>query len=163
MKIYLEIFFVCAESHECIQYCKIHIDITDDICNPDEIVFKSVKQPSDLIPLVCGDQFISHSTSWRYEYDSSIYLTYLIYSEHIDFRNVKSKTLSLKDMVITHGSAPDRPRPPNIMEEHILSHGMCHLSYLVRHSPGGMFKNIIRSKSKLLFSQIAPVLAGKIN
>jgi hypothetical protein len=162
MKSYLEIFFVTAESHECIQYFKMHIDITDDVRNPDEIIFDPAKISSAAVPAIRQNTFISHSTSWRYEYDGSIYLTYLIYSEYIDFGRFEAKLLSLKDMEISKSSAPDRPRPVNITEEHIVSHGMRHLSYLVSHSPDDFFSHVINGKSRLLFSRITPALAVKI-
>ena len=163
MKSYLEVFFVSAASHESIQYFRMHIDITDDVRNPDEIILDPAKIPSYSIPAIRQNTFISHSTSWRYEHDGSIYLTYLISSEYIDFGRFQSKLLSLKDMEISKSSASDRPRPFNITEEHIVSHGMRHLSYLVNHSPEDVFSNIMSGRSKLLFSRITPAPAEKIN
>jgi hypothetical protein len=163
MKSFLEIFFVTAVSHECIRYCKRHIDISKDDRNPDDIVYEAATLSSDFAPKIGKDQFVSHSTSWRYERDGSIYLTYLVYSEYLNFGEYKSNILSINDMEMSQSASATKPRPENLKEKHVVWHGMRHLSHLVENSPGGIFHTTIGSKSQLLFSKILPALAMKIN
>jgi len=163
MKNFLEIFFISALSHECIRYCKRHIDISNDARNPDDIVYEAATLSSDSDPMIGKDRFLSHSTSWRYEHDGSIYLTYLVYSEDINFGDYKSNVLFVNDMKLSYSSSATKPRPENLKENHVICHGMRHLCHLIENSPGDMFHNIIGSKSQLLFSKILPTLAMKLN
>jgi hypothetical protein len=161
MKCYLEIFVTSFEGDEHIRYSRMVIDISDDASNPDDIVQELVNPPLDNMPKLSGSRYISHSTSWRYEYDGSIYLTYLVFSEGADFSRSTSEILPVHDMIVPRGGAPERPRPADIHEKYIISHGMRHLAYLVDDTDG-IYQSMLSSKSLLLFGKVGLSLAGKI-
>jgi hypothetical protein len=163
MKCYLEIFVTSFEGDEHIRYSRMVIDISDDASNPDDIVQELVNPPLDNMPKLSGSRYISHSTSWRYEYDGSIYLTYMVYSDSVDFQRVSTKTLFFHEMTISQSEAPERPRPGVIKEEHIVSHGMRHLCHLIMSSPAHMFDGVLSPRSRSLFHRMHPILAGKVS
>jgi hypothetical protein len=162
MKTYLEIFTASFEDDCVVRYAKAILDISDDIRNPDEIVQEAVNNPSKCMPQVSCSTYISHSTSWRYESDGSIYLTYLVFSDQADFSRVLSETLQMHDMHISPSVAADKPRPKEIREEHVISHGMRHLSHLVNDSGQNIYRSALSNKSLSLFARIGALLAGKI-
>jgi len=162
MKSYLEIFIVSFESAERVRYARMAVDISEDKRNPDAVVQGLIKAHPGDVPVVIDNKYISHSTSWRYEHNGSIYLTYVVYSEHVDFHGARTKSLSLHDMDIPQTDSPERPRPDVIMEKHVLSHGMSHLCHLVKTSPDNTFAGILSPDSRILFFRMLPVLAGKI-
>jgi hypothetical protein len=163
MKCYIEIFVTSFEGDEHIRYSRMVVDISDDASNPDAIVQELVNHPLDDMPKLNGSRYISHSTSWRYEYDGSIYLTYMVYSDNVDFQRVSRNTLFLHEMGISQCEGPERPRPTTITEEHIVSHGMRHLCHLIINSPDHMFDGVLSPRSRSLFHRMHPVLAGKFS
>lgn len=162
MKTRLEIFTASFEDDAAVRYARALLDISDDIRNPDEIVQELIKGPAYRLPQVPCNAYISHSTSWRHEPDGSICLTYLVFSDQVDFSCVLSDTLHLHDMCISPSVAADKPRPREIREEHVMSHGMRHLSYLVNDSGQDIYRRALSHKSLALFARIRALLAGKI-
>lgn len=159
MKSYIEIFTASFED-KLLRYTKMVIDISAETRNPDEVVQALIMLPSENMPRI-SKRYISHSTSWRYEYDGSIYLTYLVFSEGADFSRSTSEILPVHDMIVPRGGAPERPRPADIHEKYIISHGMRHLAYLVDDTDG-IYQSMLSSKSLLLFGKVGLSLAGKI-
>lgn len=162
MRTHLEIFTASFEDDDVVRYAKATLDISGDIRNPDEIVQEVIKDPSHRVPHVRCDTYISHSTSWRHESDGSIYLTYLVFSDHADFSSVLSDTLHVYDMRISPSVAADKPRPKEIRVEHVISHGMRHLSHLVNDSGQDIYRRALSNKSLSLFARIGSLLAGKL-
>jgi hypothetical protein len=163
MKCYLEVFVTSLEGDEHIRYARLAIDFSDDVGNPDNIVQELINRPLDNMPKLRGSRYISHSTSWRYEYDGSIYLTYLIYSDSVDFQRVNTNTLFFYEMTISQSEDPERPRPAVITEEQVVSHGMRHLCHLIMNSPDHMFDGVLSPRSRSLFHRMHPILAGKVS
>ncbi|MBA4373587.1 MAG: hypothetical protein C0402_12105 [Thermodesulfovibrio sp.] len=158
----LEIFIASFDENAAVRYSRIVIDISEDVRNPDEIVKEEIRKPSQCTPQIVCSRYISHSTSWRYEADGSIYLTYLVFSDHADFTYVSSDTLQIHDMQIPPAASAENPRPNDIKEEHVISHGMRHLSHLVNESKQEMYRSALSNKSLSLFARIGALLAGKL-
>jgi iron complex transport system ATP-binding protein len=111
MNCYLEIFFTTFVSEDFLGYSKKVLDITYDNRDPDEIVLEVITNRRNGMPSILGNKFISHSTSWRYEQDGSICLTYVVFSDYIDFSGNKVYTLKMHEVEISCTNSPNRPRP----------------------------------------------------
>jgi len=163
MRVFLEIFIATLASGESIAYTKSNIEITGDIRDPDEIVNEIIKNSSDVARMVRADVYIVHSTSWRYESDGSLILTYMVYSEHVTFMGNNHRVLHLRNIRMPVSKDSQRPRPHQIEEEHVVVHGMRHLSFLLLNARDGLNTDGLSPKSKSFFRNMAVALAGKIS
>ena len=98
MNIKLEIFFTKLHEDK-IVYHRHTLDITGAQENPDNIILKLVSDETKETPNMIDDKFVIHSTSWRFE-NEGIILTYLVYSDTVDFSNHETKELLAKDFII---------------------------------------------------------------
>jgi hypothetical protein len=69
-----------------------------------------------------------HSTSWRYETDGQIVLTYAVVPDP----DPRADATILSGDVIPASIDPLRPAPPNLRAEHIAVHAVHHLAELSR-------------------------------
>jgi hypothetical protein len=136
MKSYLEIFVVTPVTGDAIQYAKKRIDITAVNRDPDDLVLEVIKGTPGAPPLVSQDKCIVHSTSWRYEGKEGLVLTYLVYSDEVNFQDEETKWLCIKDKRIVQSKNPSKPRPQNLQEGDILIHGIRHLGFLIKNTDG---------------------------
>ncbi|GAB4432347.1 MAG: hypothetical protein OHK0040_02300 [bacterium] len=162
MNCYLEIFIVSFDKNYDIRYSKIVIDITSDIRNPDDIVNEIITTWSQVKKCFECDKYISHSTSWRYEEDGSIYLTYIVFSDKINFAGVLSNTLQIQGIEIPQPTSAKKPKPKEISEKHIVSHGIRHIAYLVKHPKCELYRNSLDNETIVLLKKIEVTLAGKL-
>ena len=162
MKIFLEIFIATLASGESIAYTKRNIDITGDIRDPDEIVNEIIQNSLDVSRMVRTNAYIVHSTSWRYESDGSLLLTYMVYSEQLNFTGNNHRLLNVRDVRMPSSRDSLRPRPHRIEEEHVVVHGMRHLSFLLLNACDGLSADKLGPQSRSFLSTLAVSLAGKI-
>ncbi len=133
MKIFLEVFFTTMVGEDTIKYNVRRQDITCDKRDPDDVVRSIVSPTGDgCLELPYKGCFI-HSTSWRYEHDGRIVITYLVFSDRLIFIDDTGATLMLKDVEAPRNIDPARPRPGKIREEQIVAHGIRHLGFLAKH------------------------------
>jgi hypothetical protein len=163
MKVVLEIFVATLASGDSIAYVKRNIDITGDIRDPDEIVNEVMQNSLDVASMVRTDAYIVHSTSWRYESDGSLLLTYMVYSEQVNFTGNSHRLVCIRDVRMPSSRDCLRPRPNRIEEEHVVVHGIRHLSFLFLNASDGFSADKLGANSKSFFSTMAVGLAGKIN
>ena len=102
-----------------------------------------------------------HSTSWRYERDGSIVLTYFVYSDRMEFQGNVGSVLNLEDVSITV-SENAKPRPAVLMEEQIVAHGIRHMAYLAKTNNRNLL-DVISPDSLRRFKAMDGLLAGKFN
>jgi hypothetical protein len=57
---------------------------------------------------------------------------------------------------------PDKPRPPSLVHEDVLAHGLRHLALLARRAGGDRFVERLGERSRRFFSSSEPELAGEI-
>lgn len=162
MKCNLEIFFVSFYKNSIIRYSKIVVDITYDIRNPDEIVQEIITKSAQYMPCIVCNKYISHSTSWRYEEDGSIYLTYIVFSDDANFSNLFSNTLQIHEMEIPKPTSAKKPRPKKILEKHIVSHGIRHIAYLINNPGLKIYRDLLNKETVAFFKKIEGDFAGKI-
>jgi hypothetical protein len=100
-----------------------------------------------------------HSTSWRWEPDGRIVLTYVAW--------VKEGTLggaarSLPKLAAPGPVDPLRPRPAEIRELDPLAHGLRHLAFLLRTSRDGAMARALGPAAVAAIQKLEPDVAGEL-
>jgi hypothetical protein len=162
MKVRLEIFLATLVGDTTVRYIVQRHDITQRPRNPDDLVlelaFSTTAGPVTLSRKHC----YIHSTSWRYEGDGAIILTYFVYSDRMEFQGGVGSVLKLEDVSITASEDATRPRPVVLMEEQIVAHGIRHLGYLAKTNHRNL-QNVISPESLRRLQAMEGLLAGKFN
>ena len=162
MNVCLEVFLVNLAGENAARYIVLRKDITGDGRNPDDLVL-DLTFNTDAGPVAISRKHCYiHSTSWRYESDGAIILTYLVYSDRMEFRDNVGTVLKLEDVSVTVSEDATRPRPAVLVEEQIMVHGIRHLSYLAKTANRNLL-DVISSESLRRFKAMDSLLAGKFN
>jgi hypothetical protein len=162
MRVTLEIFLVTLAGDTSVRYVVNRHDITHKPRNPDDLVQEFTFDIKTGSVSVSRKNCYVHSTSWRYERDGSIILTYFVYSDRMGFRDNAGSVLRLEDVSITLSEDAARPRPAVLMEEQIVAHGMRHLGYLAKTNNRNL-QNVISPESLRRLQAMEGLLAGKFN
>ena len=90
-------------------------------------------------------EFIVHSTSWRYTRPGKVMLTYVAYSDELEFKRGKVPSLPLRKLrTITEKSR--KPRSRAELERKVVSHAMRHIAFLIRTDDQIDFKSAMTPK-----------------
>jgi hypothetical protein len=121
--------------------------------NPDPRARKLVEEGAQQIALF-------HSTSWRWEPDGRIVLTYVAW--------VKDGTLGRAARPLPKLAAPGpvdplRPRPAEIRELDPLAHGLRHLAFLLRTSRDGAMARALGPSAVAALERLEPDVAGELS
>jgi hypothetical protein len=121
--------------------------------NPDPRARQLAEESGQQIALI-------HSTSWRWEPDGRIVLTYVAW--------VKEGTLgpaarSLPKLAAPGPVDPLRPRPAEIRELDPLAHGLRHLAFLLRTSRDGAMARALGPPGVAALQGIEPDVAGRLS
>ena len=164
IRVVVELFQVALVDTERLRYVRRERPL--DRRGPDAVVAELLQSGEGALPFLVGTPAIVHSTSWRYENDGTVVLTYVAFGERItpkaetwgDVRTVAKA--QLPDLGVTD---PDHPRPKSIEHADVLSHGLRHLALLARRRGGNQaFIERLSERSRKFFSSIEPELAGEI-
>jgi hypothetical protein len=127
LKVFVEMFICTHENGEFVRYHRVRRDISLFPDDPDKTVADIMKElDMDFVHSPC----LSHSTSWRYEPDQSLILTYLVWVSGENIKTLPTQTLDPETVQMPTGAGPMAPRPLELHEEQVLIHGLRHLSYL---------------------------------
>jgi hypothetical protein len=101
-----------------------------------------------------------HSTSWRWERDGRIVLTYVAW--------VKEGTLGPAARPLPRLKAPGpvdplRPRPAEIRELDPLAHGLRHFAFLLRTSRDGAMARALGPAAVAALQKLEPEVAGELS
>jgi hypothetical protein len=99
-----------------------------------------------------------HSTSWRWEPDGRIVLTYLAWMK--DGRLGEARPLP--PLAPPRPTDPRTPRPAEIRELDPLAHGLRHLAFLLRHDVDGRLAAALGERAVAALRQIEPEVAGEL-
>jgi len=151
----LEVFVVApAEGSETIQYVRRITQLSSGSADPDAVardVIGEIAKPA-----------ILHSTSWRWEKDGTIVLTYLAYCEDAEFNGVEPVQLPWDRLAPPPATDPQHPRPPEIREEDVVAHGLRHLSFLIRYARDDRLAAALSPRSLTFFKAVCGQLAGRL-
>lgn len=158
MKLHVEILFTKIEKEQ-VSYYRDFFDLSYKSKDPDIYVRKAVEQHAKLLQADPKESII-HSTSWRCDHDNLIVLTYIVYSDKLSLPSKQSKQIALSQLKIATSEDINKPKPIEIAEKNIVSHGLRHISFLIKNDP--VFKEKLKPDTKNSFKKIDMILAGKV-
>jgi hypothetical protein len=100
-----------------------------------------------------------HSTSWRWEPDGRIVLTYLAWAAD---GAVGDGARPLPQLVPPGPTDPLHPRPPEIRELDPLAHGLRHLAFLLATDAGGDVAAALGPRATSAVQALEPTVAGEL-
>jgi hypothetical protein len=155
-------FFFTKIFDRTVSYWKNTIDISGARTNPDDIVLQILENKLKESPEILKEDYIVHSTSWRYEERDSIVLTYLIYSDFMDFGNNKIKNMPFSNLRLAISTSHKRPRPKVITEENVISHAIRHLAFLIKNGNHDGYKKSLSKETLRKLKELKDIPAGEI-
>lgn len=105
-------------------------------------------------------EFVVHSTSWRYEQPGKILLTYAAYSDELEFKTGTFKSLSLKRLR-TIQKQSHKPRSQTELYNKVVSHAIRHIAFLIQVGNDD-FENALKPGTVKVFEKIWGNLAGEV-
>ena len=107
------------------------------------------------------NEFLIHSTSWRYEKPSKVMLTYVAYSDELEFQKGRSRSFPLNQLK-TIAKKSQKPRTPAALEKKVVSHAMRHIAFLIKTDNQIDFKSALTPETREVFEKLWVSLAGKV-
>jgi len=120
--------------------------------NPDQ-------RARELAAEATGELRLIHSTSWRWEPDGRIVLTYVAWAGD---GTLAPGARSLPALVPPGPTNPLHPRPPEIGELDPLAHGLRHLAFLLRTGTDGSVAKALGPRACEQLEKLEPTLAGAL-
>jgi hypothetical protein len=106
-------------------------------------------------------EFVVHSTSWRYVKPSKVVLTYVAYSDELEFEKGKFQSLPLKNLKkLTKKSQRARTRAAE--EKQVVAHAMRHIAFLIKTDNQIDFKSALNPETVKIFKKLWVSLAGRV-
>jgi hypothetical protein len=105
-------------------------------------------------------EFVVHSTSWRYEQPGKILLTYAAYSDELEFKPGTFKSLSLKRLR-TIQKQSHQPRSQTELHNKVVSHAIRHIAFLIQVGNDDFESTLAPATVKVL-KRIWGNLAGEV-
>ena len=120
--------------------------------NPDD-------RAREIASSLAGGIALIHSTSWRWEPEGRIVLTYLAWAKE---GSLGAGARPLPRLAPPMPTDPLHPRPAEIRELDPLSHGLRHLAFLLRTSRNGAVATAIGPRSAAALAKLEPDVAGEL-
>jgi hypothetical protein len=98
---------------------------------------------------------ISHSTSWRYSKDNSVFLAYMVYSDLFEFGDDDT---SIGLAQLARPGAQRRPKE----EAAVVVHGLRHMAFLFRTEKSFTADKQLLPETRRALAKIAGDTAGRI-
>jgi hypothetical protein len=152
-KIILELFLVSPSADQTVAYGRQIAHLSRDAADPDTVA-------RSLFAANCTAAIL-HSTSWRWEKDGTLVLTYIAFSEDPACGNVEPSRLSWNELLPPQTTDPQKPRPIEIRQEDVLAHGLRHITFLVRYSQDRRVAEALSPQSLKFFQSMCGQLAGR--
>jgi hypothetical protein len=152
-KVALELFLTSPSEDRALAYGVRTADLSRDSSDPDTIA-------RSLMPAACSPAIL-HSTSWRWEKNGTLVLTYLAFSEDSKCREAESARLPWSELLPPQATDPKKPRPAEIRQQDVLAHGIRHITFLVRRSPDPRIAAVLSPESLKFFQTMCGQLAGR--
>jgi hypothetical protein len=160
MKTILEIFYVRIMGNS-VRYQRRTTNLSRKGGNPDALIRSLIHEKRRAESSEVEEQeFIVHSTSWRYTQPDKVILTYVAYSDELELRK-GFHSLSLKKLrMITKKS--HKPRSRLDLEKKVVSHAMRHIAFLIQEGDKEDFKSALKPETVEVFESLWISLAGKV-
>jgi hypothetical protein len=149
----LELFLVSPAGDKTMAYGRLPANLSKDTSDPDTVA-------RSLVPPACSPAIL-HSTSWRWEKNGTLVLTYLAFSEDPKCGAAEPLRLAYSELVPPQSTDPQKPRPATIREQDVLAHGIRHITFLVRYSADRRIAEALSPQSLEFFQSMCAQLAGR--
>jgi hypothetical protein len=161
MQTILEIFYVQIVGDK-VRYQRKQASLSKKGGDPDHMIQSLIQENHRASSgKVEKKEFIVHSTSWRYARPNKVMLTYVAYSDELEFAKGKVHSLPLKKLrMITKKSR--RPRSRAELEKQVVSHAMRHIAFLIQTDDQNDFKSALTPETREVFESLWVSLAGKV-
>ena len=158
MKTILEIFYLRMSGTR-VRYQRKKISLSRKGSNPDQRIWVNIRDEQRESSE--QQEFIVHSTSWRYERPDKVLLTYAAYSDELTFEKGKSKSIPLQDLRVIRTKSC-KPRSQAELEKKLVSHAMRHIAFLIKTDNEIDFKSSMTPETIEKFEKLWVNLAGKV-
>lgn len=161
MKTILEIFYVRVMG-KTVRYQRRQVNLNRRGGNPDATIRSLIHEKRRTESGEAEEkEFIVHSTSWRYEQPGRLILTYVAYSDELNFKKGKFHTLSLQRLRTLNKKSKE-PESKAELERKVVSHAMRHIAFLIQSGDQDDFKSALKSETVKIFEKLWVSLAGKV-
>jgi hypothetical protein len=163
MKTILEIYYLRIAGKS-VRYQRREVNLSRKGSDPDKLIQSLIQQKrQDEAGEVTEKEFVVHSTSWRYEQPGKVLLTYIAYSDELEFAKGKAKTRSVPlKQLRTLTKKSRKPRSQAELEKKVVSHAMRHIAFLIRTDDQIDFDSAMTPKTMKTFEKLWVSLAGKV-
>lgn len=161
MKTILEIFYLRIIG-EGVRYQRKQVNLSKKGGDPNHTIQSLIQEKGmDSAGKVEEREFVIHSTSWRYTKPDKIMLTYVAYSDELEFKKGKFHSLPLKKLkTITKKSR--KPQSHAELEKQVVSHAMRHIAFLIKTDNQIDYKSALIPETKKVFESLWVSLAGRV-
>ena len=161
MKTILEIFYLRIMGKR-VRYQRKQVNLSKKGGDPNQTIQALIQDKHrDSAGTVEEREFVVHSTSWRYTKPDQIMLTYVAYSDELEFTKGKFHSLPLKKLkTITKKSR--KPRSRAELEKQVVSHAMRHIAFLIKTDNQIDYKSALTPETKKVFESLWVSLAGRV-
>ncbi len=143
-----------------VQYQRRQVDLSKRGTDPDMLAQSLIQNQLDTSHGELAQEFVVHSTSWRYASPGKIILTYIAYSDELAFGRGLLKNIPLKQLRKINIST-GQPRSPAGRERQVVAHAMRHISFLIKTDYGNEFKYAFTPRTRRIFRSLWVSLAGR--
>jgi hypothetical protein len=161
MQTILEIFYLRIIGDK-VRYQRKQANLSKKGGDPDSVIQSLIEEKHRASSgKVEKKEFVVHSTSWRYTRPDKVMLTYVAYSDELEFEKGKTKSLPLKRLR-TIVKKSRRPRSRAELEKQVVSHAMRHIAFLIQTGDQNDFKSALTPETREVFESLWVSLAGKV-
>ena len=161
MKTMLEIFYLRIIDKK-VHYQRKHANLSKKGGDPNSMIQSLIQEKrSTSSGKVEEKEFVIHSTSWRYSKPDRILLTYVAYSDELEFEKGKSHSFPLKNLSKI-AKTSRKPRSRAALEKKVVSHAMRHIAFLIKTDGQNDFKSALTPETKKVFKSLWVDLAGRV-
>lgn len=161
MKTILEIFYLRIVGKS-VRYQRKEVNLSRKGGDPDRMIRSLIREKrSARTGDVVEKEFIVHSTSWRHKHPDKVLLTYVAYSDEMEFEKGKYQNLSLKKLT-TITKKTRKPRSRAELEKKVVSHAMRHIAFLIQSGDQDDFKSALTPETINIFQNLWVSLAGRV-
>ena len=160
MQTHLEIFYMRVMDDQ-VRYRRKQVNLSELGEDPDRIIQSLIQQRYQNSSGKVEDEFVIHSTSWRYTPPGGIIFTYVAYSDELEFDQDEAQNLALKELRAVTVSTP-RPHSPAELEKHVVSHAMRHVAFLIKTDHQNALKRVLTPRTIEVFEALWIHLAGRV-
>ena len=160
MKTMIEVFYLRIMG-DTVCYQRKQVNLSKKGGDPDLLIQSLIQQKLQTSAGEVQEEFVVHSTSWRYTPPGKILLTYIAYSDELEFGRSEVNKLTLKQLRKINVSSGE-PRSRAGLEKQVVAHGMRHISFLIKTDYRNEFKDAFTPTTRKVFKSLWVSLAGRV-